>query len=264
MSSAGSLAGGLDDLEDVGLDRLGDLDLGGQVDHLQDLLGVAHRLERLDLEAAGVAAHDQALGLEVRVAHRQLEQEAVELGLGQRERAGQLDRVLRGQHEERVRAAVGRALDGDVALGHRLEQRRLRLRRGPVDLVDEQDVGEHRAGLEDERPSSCVSMIDDPVMSPGSMSGVHWMRLTSRRSSTADRARASIDLPTPGTSSNSTWPFGADGDQREADDVLLAVDDGVDVVGDPCRTASLNRLTSMGLVFFRVGVGSGELAGAVR
>ena len=92
------------------------------------------------------------LVLAVHVAHRQLEQEAVELRLGQRERAGLLDRVLRGEHEERAGQVVGRAVGRHAALGHRLEQRRLRLRRGPVDLVGEEDVGEHRAGPELERP----------------------------------------------------------------------------------------------------------------
>ena len=39
-------------------------------------------------------------------------------------------------------------VDGHVPLLHALEQAGLRLRRGPVDLVDEHDVGEHRAGPE--------------------------------------------------------------------------------------------------------------------
>ena len=42
-------------------------------------------------------------------------------------------------------SGVRRAVDGDLALLHRLEQRRLGLRRGPVDLVGEHDVGEQRA-----------------------------------------------------------------------------------------------------------------------
>ena len=40
--------------------------------------------------------------------------------------------------------------DGDLLLLHRLEQRRLRLRRGAVDLVGQQQVGEDRSGLEAE------------------------------------------------------------------------------------------------------------------
>ena len=40
------------------------------------------------------------------------------------------------------------AVDRDLVLGHRLEQRRLRLRQRPVDLVHDQDVREDRAGPE--------------------------------------------------------------------------------------------------------------------
>ena len=47
-------------------------------------------------------------------------------------------------------SASGHAVDGDLALLHRLEQRRLGLRRRPVDLVGEHDVGEQRARLEAE------------------------------------------------------------------------------------------------------------------
>jgi hypothetical protein len=42
------------------------------------------------------------------------------------------------------------ALDADLALLHRLEQGGLRLRRRAVDLVGQQDVGEHGAGPEPE------------------------------------------------------------------------------------------------------------------
>ena len=45
-------------------------------------------------------------------------------------------------------------LDGDRALVHRLEQRRLRLRRGAVDLVGEHDVREDRPGVELEAVAS--------------------------------------------------------------------------------------------------------------
>jgi hypothetical protein len=43
---------------------------------------------------------------------------------------------------------VGVAVDRDPALLHALQQPRLRLGRRAVDLVDEHDVGEHRAGAE--------------------------------------------------------------------------------------------------------------------
>ena len=46
---------------------------------------------------------------------------------------------------ERCGEREGLTLDGDLPLLHRLEQRRLGLRRGPIDLVGEQQAGEDRA-----------------------------------------------------------------------------------------------------------------------
>ena len=80
-----------------------------------------------------------------RVVDQDVEHEPVELGLGQRIGAFLLDRVLRGQDEERVGQPVPLAADGDLPLLHRLEQRGLGLGRGAVDLVGQDDVGEDRA-----------------------------------------------------------------------------------------------------------------------
>ena len=82
------------------------------------------------------------------IAERGAKQEAVELRLGQRERALVLDRVLGREQEERVGELERHPVDGHLPLGHRLEQRRLRLRRRAVDLVDEEDVREDRARAE--------------------------------------------------------------------------------------------------------------------
>jgi len=49
------------------------------------------------------------------------------------------------------RGVVGDPVDGDVALLHDFEQRRLRLRRRAVDLVGQHDVVEDRTGVELER-----------------------------------------------------------------------------------------------------------------
>ena len=112
----------------------------GRAHHRLEVVGV-HRALALGLE-------DHELGLAVRVAHRDPHQEPVELRLGQGIGALELDGVLGRDHHERPRQAVGVGVDGDLALLHRLEQRRLGLRRGAVDLVGEHDVGEHPAGPE--------------------------------------------------------------------------------------------------------------------
>ena len=117
----------------------------------------------------------------------------------------ELDRVLGRDHHERSRQAVGVRVDGDLALLHRLEQRRLRLGRGPVDLVGEHDVGEHAAGAELELVRRCGSTPTRRVTSDGRRSGVNWMRWQVPPIDAA-MALASEVLPTPGTSSMRRWP----------------------------------------------------------
>ncbi len=109
----------------------------GQAEHLDGVRRVhAHPVDDLDLFGrARVADHD-------------LHEEPVALGLGQGVDAFALDRVLRGEHQERRRHVEGLAADGHVVLGHHLEQRRLHLGRGPVDLVGQHEVGEDRAELD--------------------------------------------------------------------------------------------------------------------
>ncbi len=91
---------------------------------------------------------DQDLLDRLRVAEPDPEHEAVELGLREGERSFVLDRVLGCDDEERIRHRVGRAVDRRLALLHALEQRRLGLRCGPVDLVGQDDLGHDRAGPE--------------------------------------------------------------------------------------------------------------------
>ncbi len=108
------------------------------------------------LAPAAPAGEDLHFFLGIRIAHAEAHQEAVELRLGQRVRALELDRVLRGDHEEWRLEREALALDGDLRLLHRLEQRALRLGRGPVDLVGEEQVGEDGAAAELEPPLALV------------------------------------------------------------------------------------------------------------
>ena len=143
------IAGGTDDLHQVCLDLLGDAHGPHQVPDLQQPLPREHGLDGIErLRGLLVAVRDPPLTGRVRVADAGLEQEPVELGLGQGERALELHRVLGRHDEEGIREAVGRALDRDLALLHRLQQRGLRPRRRAVDLVHQQEVREHGAGDE--------------------------------------------------------------------------------------------------------------------
>ena len=118
------------------------------------------------------------------------------------------------------------------ALLHDLEQRRLGLGRGAVDLVAEHDVGEHRAALELELAVSLVVDRDTPVTSEGSRSGVNWMRCQVRSIEPAS-ARASDVLPVPGTSSSSRCPSASRQMHGVANDLGLALDGDADVAAQP-------------------------------
>ena len=98
-----------------------------------------------------LALDDGELLVVLRIADEHLQQEAVDLRLGQRIRALGLDRVLRGHHEERRGNRVRLMSDRHLPLLHHLEQRRLHLRGRAVDLVREQEVAEHGAELRVER-----------------------------------------------------------------------------------------------------------------
>ena len=89
-----------------------------------------------------------ALGAAVGIAHPHPHQETVELGLGQRIGAVMFDRILRGNHQKRLRQRVGMRIHRHLAFVHGFEQGRLGLRRSAIDLIGQQHVGEHRAALE--------------------------------------------------------------------------------------------------------------------
>ena len=75
------------------------------------------------------------------------QQEAVELRFRQRERAGGVKVVLRGDdHEGRVQFARD-AIHGDLLLAHALEERALNARAGAVDFVGEHDVEKTGPGM---------------------------------------------------------------------------------------------------------------------
>ncbi len=148
--------GGRDQLHGVPPHGVGDVHRTDGVDQLHDVVGVGHRLEVVQRGEAPVHIEHLELGLRARVADGDPGHEAVALGLGQRVGALHLDRVLRGDHHERVGQLVGVPVDGDLTFLHRLQQRRLRLRRGAVDLVADHDLGEDRARLELEVPPLLV------------------------------------------------------------------------------------------------------------
>ena len=78
------------------------------------------------------------------------------------------------------------AVDGDLALLHRLQQRGLRLRRRAVDLVGEQHVGEHRA-----RAGSAARRSRSAIV-PGDVGGQHVGRELEPPELDAERPRGRV------------------------------------------------------------------------
>ena len=106
----------------------------------QHALDFGRRLLRRTIE-------DVVQGVQLRKAHFQFIEKPVKLRLGQRIGSFQLDRILCGQHAHWLLQRMGRRADGDAVFLHGLEQRRLCFRRGAVDLVGQDQIGEHGAGL---------------------------------------------------------------------------------------------------------------------
>ena len=92
-----------------------------------------------------IELENRALAGRIGIVDEHVQQEAIELRLGQRVRSFLLDRVLRRHDHEQRRQRIGHGADGDLPLAHRLEQRRLHLGRRAIDLVGEHEVVEQRA-----------------------------------------------------------------------------------------------------------------------
>ena len=115
-----------------------------------------------------------------------------------------IDGVLRGDHQEWRFEHVRFAVDGDPPFRHRFEQSGLRSRRRAIDFIRQHDLGKKGPGTEFEFGRFGVE-DRAPVMSLGSKSGVHCTRLN-EHPTLAAKARASIVLATPGTSSSRICP----------------------------------------------------------
>src|SRR5581483_1151289 len=228
------LACGAHELDDPARDRLVDEDVRDRVAQRRDLLEVDHRRQTRERVTEQLLVDDARLVFGVGVAERRLDEEPVELGLGQRERSLVLDRVLRRHHEERIAEPPRLAVDGDLLLRHRLEQGGLRLRHRAVDLVDEDDVREDRAGAELEVAHLLVE--DREAGHVGRLQV--WRALDAARLRALDRAG---DRPCEhglrGTGHVLEQRVAAAHERRddELDLLSLAVDDRFDVVEEALR-----------------------------
>ena len=99
----------------------------------------------------------------------------------------------------------------------------LRLGRGPVDLVGQEQLGEHRAAAELECAPPAGRSRKLPVMSLGSRSGVNWIRLNAEVQALGDEP-GDERLGEPGIVLDQDVPVGEDAGQDLPEDVDLAHD----------------------------------------
>ena len=225
-----------DEVDHVEPDAPRDVHLLDRLLHLEQLLAADDRLQ-LDLVGGALepARKHVPLLLALGVADADPQQEAVELRLGQRVGALVLDRVLRRQDEERPRQRVRRALDRDLPLLHRLEQRRLRLRWGAVDLVGEEKVGEDRA-----RPELEVGLALVVDRGAGHVGGHQVGRELDAREADARHLREGAGHQRLGQARevlDQDVAVGEDPEQHELERLALADDRALDLVEDGVRAA---------------------------
>ena len=128
--------------------RVGGVHLRDHRLHEEQLLRRERRRQRCE-QVAPILTHEQlALERRVRIAKLDPHQEAIELRLGQGIGADLIHGVLRRDDEERRCERIGVTVRGDLMLFHRFEQRALRLRRGAIDLIGEDQLREHGALVE--------------------------------------------------------------------------------------------------------------------
>ena len=177
---------------------------------------------------AEAAPDDRRLLADARVVDEDLHQEAVDLGLGQRVGALGLDRVLGRHHDERQRHLVRRSADRDLLLLHHLEQRRLHLGRGAVDLVGEQEVAEHRAELGVE--GAGVGTVD---ARPDEVRGHQVGRELDPAVGAAEHRRQRLDgqrLGQPGDALEQYMAAGEQADEQPLEHRVLPDDHALDLV----------------------------------
>jgi hypothetical protein len=121
------------------------------------------------------------------IAHANVEEEAIELRLGQRIGALLLDGILRGEHEERLGRRI--VWPAAVTLCSCIASSSAACVRGGARLISSASTMFANTGPRTKRKARCPpplsSRISVPVMSLGTRSGVNWMRRNSSRIASA-------------------------------------------------------------------------------
>jgi hypothetical protein len=205
----------------------------------------------------GHALDDHELLVVARVADQHLHHEAVDLRLGQRVGALGLDRVLSGHHQEGLGHLVRLARDGDLPLLHHLEQRALHLGRRAVDLVGQQQVGEHRP---ERRGELAALLVVDARAHEVRRHEVG--RELDALELAAQRLRQRLHrqrLGQPGHALDQQVALRQHGDQHALEEAVLPDDDALDLVEH-----ALHQRADVGAAVDSIGHGNGSSAGVRR
>src|ERR1700686_1879683 len=125
-----ALARAVDDIESVIVQAGVDFDVGDGVLHGQHIADIRDGIERIERIIANALAQNFLFRFVRGIAHFDAHQKTVELRFRQGIGAVMLDRILRGDHEKRLREWERLAVDGHLRFVHGFKKRGLRARRG--------------------------------------------------------------------------------------------------------------------------------------
>ena len=190
--------------------------------------------QAVDRVLLALPADDLELLLRVRVAELRLEEEAVELRLGQRERPLLLDRVLR--RERRNGAGTLRVTPSTVTWCSAIASSSADWVFGIARLISSTSRTLAKTGPgRNSNSRARWSKTDSPVTSVGWRSGVHWMRPTVAPSIEPASERARMVFAVPGHVLEQDVPARGERREDEVDPIGLAAHDRLDVVAQAFR-----------------------------
>src|SRR6266851_604173 len=156
-----------------------------------------------------------------------------------------LDGILRGDHEKRLRKRESLTVNGDLRFVHGFEKRGLRARRGAVDFIGEDHVGENRTGTKFK--FARLRIVDaDAEHVAGEQVGSELDTLKSAMKGFCERLRES-GLADTGNVFNEQVAASEQGDQRKLNGFFFAIDgarNGALKLRDDLRGGSGHVLTA--------------------
>src|SRR5579884_156384 len=227
---------GADQIEDISLDALIHVDVAHSGLHGLDFRKLHDGRDAVYRAHVQLAVENALFGIAVGITDGDARGKAVQLRFGQRIGTGKLDIVLRGDDKKRIGQRVGQAVDGHLPLLHALQQRGLCLRRGAVDLVGQDDVGENRAGTYLEVPGLLV--IDGGAGNIRRQKVRRELDSLETQSQRVSQGFGQRRLADARNILDEQMPIGEQNRERQLDDLLLSHDRGFDRIED---TLSLLR-----------------------